>query len=73
MGLLSWLASGNDGELAKSQYKGRESASAKAARRRQQNYRRTVTKAARKGQAWEDRDRQQDRRAVDGKWYRPAR
>jgi hypothetical protein len=31
---------------------------------------RSATRAARQGQAWEDRDRQQDNR---GKWYRPAR
>ena len=73
MGLLSWLAGGNDRELADTRYAGRESASDKAARRRRENYRRTVTKAARAGQAWEDRDRAQDRRAVGGKWYRAAR
>lgn len=31
---------------------------------------RNATKAARKGQAWEDRDRARDRK---GGWYRPAR
>lgn len=70
MGLLSWLGGGNDRELAKTQYKGRESASASAARSRSQGHRRNVTKAARAGQAWEDRDRQQDRK---GTWYRAAR
>ncbi|MFE6354359.1 hypothetical protein ACFVOO_16175 [Streptomyces rochei] len=30
----------------------------------------SARKAAREGQAWEDRDRAQDRR---GGWYRPAR
>ncbi|GAA3956870.1 hypothetical protein GCM10022384_07490 [Streptomyces marokkonensis] len=38
-------------------------------------FRRSKTTGARKaahdGQAWEDRDRAQDRRG--GKWYRPAR
>ena len=31
---------------------------------------RSATRAARKGQAWEDADRAQDRK---GRWYRPAR
>ncbi|UUU21699.1 hypothetical protein [Streptomyces sp. DSM 40750] len=31
---------------------------------------RSATRAAREGQAWEDKDRAQDRR---GRWYRPAR
>lgn len=31
---------------------------------------RSATRAARAGQAWEDRDRQQDRR---GPWYKAAR
>lgn len=67
MGLLSWLAGGDDGELAKSQYKGRESASAKAARKRHAKYHRSVTRTDRKGQAWEDKDRSKE---VTTDWYR---
>lgn len=37
---------------------------------RRRNNRRSVPRAARAGQAWEDADRAQDRR---GGWYRPAR
>ncbi|WP_327592480.1 hypothetical protein [Streptomyces chartreusis] len=67
MGLLSWLVGGNDGELAKSQYAGRESASAKAARKRRERYHRNVAKTDRKGQAWEDKSRS---REVGTDWYR---
>lgn len=62
---------GNDHERAATKYAGQESASEQAARQRRESYRRSgVAKAARAGQAWEDRDRQQDRR---GGWYRRAR
>ncbi len=68
MGLLDRLF-GDDHERA-TKYEGRESASESAASRRRQGHRRNLTKTARKGQAWEDRDRQQDRK---GGWYRRAR
>jgi hypothetical protein len=71
MGLLSWLGGSNDRELADTRYAGRESASDRAARRRRENYRRNVTKTARKGQAWEDRDRAGDGKS--GPWYRATR
>jgi hypothetical protein len=61
---------GNDHERAATRYEGRESASAEASRRRREGHRRNVTAAAREGQAWEARDRAQDRR---GGWYRRAR
>lgn len=71
MGAFSWLRGGNDRELAATQYKGRESASDRAARRRRERHHSgSATRAAREGQAWEDRDRAQDRR---GPWYRTAR
>ncbi|MEU6597882.1 hypothetical protein [Streptomyces flaveolus] len=59
---------GNDFERA-AKYEGRESASDRAARQRRQGHRRSTGRAAAQGQAWEDRDRQQDKR---GRWYRPA-
>jgi hypothetical protein len=68
MGLLDRLL-GNDRERA-ARYEGRESASETAARKRREGHRRNLTRVARQGQAWEDRDRQQERR---GGWYRPAR
>lgn len=61
---------GNDRQRAATKYAGRESASATAARRRREGHRRNLTKTARVGQAWEDRDRLQDRK---GGWYRRAR
>lgn len=62
---------GNDRQRAATQYAGRESASAAASRKRRENYHRNgVARAAKKGQAWEDRDRAQDRK---GGWYRSAR
>lgn len=70
MGLFSWLGGGNDRQLADTQYSGRESASDRAARERRASHRRNVTQAARQGQAWEDRDRAQDRK---GGWFRAAR
>jgi hypothetical protein len=70
MGLFSNLFGGNDRQLAETRYAGRESASDRAARQRREGHRRNVTAAARQGQAWEDRDRAQERR---GGWYRRAR
>lgn len=69
MGFLDRLF-GNDHERAATRYAGQESASQRASRQRREGHRRNVTRAAREGQAWEDRDRQQDRR---GGWYRAAR
>lgn len=57
---MSWLDRlfGNDHERAATQYEGRESASESAGRKRREGHRRGgATKAARRGQAWEDRDR----------------
>lgn len=53
MSLLSWLRPGNDHQLAATQYAGRESASAAAARKRRESHRKGVAKAAKKGSAWE--------------------
>ncbi|MFD4257740.1 hypothetical protein ACFWR9_08910 [Streptomyces sp. NPDC058534] len=69
MGFLDRLL-GNDQQRAADRYAGRESASDRAARRRRESYRRNVTKTARQGQAWEDRDRAADRK---GGWYRSGR
>jgi hypothetical protein len=67
---MSWLdrVFGNDHQRA-ARYDG-PSASETAAAKRRTGHRRNATKAARAGQAWEDRDRAQDRK---GKWYRAAR
>ncbi|NUS83687.1 MAG: hypothetical protein HOY75_13310 [Streptomyces sp.] len=67
MGLLDRLL-GNDHERA-ARYSG-PSASETAAAKRRAGHRRNVTQAARQGQAWEDRDRAQDRK---GGWFRAAR
>jgi hypothetical protein len=69
MGLLDKLF-GNDRERAQTKYAGRESASQTAARQRRTGHRRSIRGAAAQGQAWEDRDRRNDRR---GGWYRPTR
>ncbi|MFC7983827.1 hypothetical protein [Streptomyces sp. NPDC057336] len=61
---------GNDQQRAETRYAGRESATDRAARKRREGHRRSTTKTAREGQAWEDRDRAGERR---GGWYRPAR
>jgi hypothetical protein len=61
---------GNDRQLAATKYAGRESATDRAARSRRQGHRRNTTQAARQGQAWEDRDRAQER---GSRWYRAAR
>ncbi|MFI2632606.1 hypothetical protein ACH5A2_19740 [Streptomyces collinus] len=67
MGFLDRLVA-RDQRLAASNT--RESATDQAARQRRAGHRRNLGKAAREGQAWEDRDRQQDRK---GRWYRAAR
>jgi hypothetical protein len=59
MGAFSWLRPSNDQQLA-----------ADLASQRRVRRSRSATRAARQGQAWEDRDRAGDRR---GGWYRPAR
>lgn len=66
---MGWIF-GNDRKLAETKYAGRTSATETAAQARRAGHRRNLGRAAAQGQAWEDRDRQQDRR---GKWYRPAR
>ncbi|MFK0140688.1 hypothetical protein [Streptomyces murinus] len=61
---------GNDHQRAE-KYAGRESASDRAARKRRESHHRGgAQQAARAGQAWESRDRDQDRA---GRWYRAAR
>lgn len=70
MGFLDRLL-GNDHERAKTRYAGRESATESAARARSAAHRnRGATRADRKGQAWDAKDRAQDKR---GTWYRAAR
>jgi hypothetical protein len=62
---LSWLSGGNDRQLAATSYAGRESATDKAARKRQAKeqarHAKGVAEAARAGQAWEDADRRRER------------
>jgi hypothetical protein len=71
MGLFSWIRPGNDHELAATQYAGRESATERAARIRREKHRSgSAAKAARRGQKWDVKDRQQDRK---GPWYQAAR
>ncbi|NUS78485.1 MAG: hypothetical protein HOV70_20115 [Streptomyces sp.] len=67
MGLFDRLL-GNDHERA-AKYDG-PSASETAAAKRRAGHRRSVPKAAAEGQAWEARDRKQDRKGI---WYRAAR
>jgi hypothetical protein len=68
---MGWLdrVLGDDRERA-AKYEGRESATDKAARRRREGHRRSTGRTAAQGQAWEDADRQRDRR---GGWYRSGR
>jgi hypothetical protein len=77
MGALSWLFGGNDHQLAADQYEGRESASSRAARRDRAPRSNTFgkpdrnnTAAARRGQAWDDADRQ--RTGTTGWFRRPS-
>lgn len=65
MGWLNRLL--GDDHARAAQYQGRESASETSARKRRESHRRNLTTTARAGQAWEDADRQRDRR---GGWYR---
>jgi len=62
MGALSWLFGGNDHELARTRYAGRESASDEAARKRREQHQSKAAKAARQGQRWEAKDRKRDKR-----------
>lgn len=79
MGLFSGLFGGNNGSGSANPYastrdrdkntrqRNRDKRDAAA---RRTAHRRGIPKSAAKGQAWEDRDRQQDRH---GTWYKPAR
>ncbi|TXJ78603.1 hypothetical protein E2C11_16485 [Streptomyces lavendulae] len=70
---MNWLDRilGNDHQRSADKYEGRESASDRAARKRREGHHRGgAQRAARTGQAWEDRDRSQD---TKGRWYRAAR
>lgn len=58
-GFLRSLRPGNDAQLAD-----------QLSTQRRAQHRRSIPKTATEGQAWEDRDRAQDRR---GRWYRAAR
>jgi len=76
MGALSWLFGGNDHQLAAERYSDRESASSRAARRerapRSSTFgrpSRNSREAARRGQAWEDADRQ---RHSGTSWFRSS-
>ena len=78
MGALSWLFGGNDHQLAAERYADHESASDRAARRdrapRSNTFgkpSRNTTEAARRGQAWEDADRQ--RTGSTTGWFRRPR
>lgn len=51
------LAPGNDHELARTQYAGRESASDEAARKERARRSRAADRADRKGNAWADKQR----------------
>ena len=57
MGWLSWLAPGNDHELARTRYAGQESASDSAARKERARRSRSADRADRKGNAWADKQR----------------
>ena len=57
MGLLSWLVGGIDRQLAETSYSGRESASDRAARKRREGHRKSIARAARKAEQWEQQDR----------------
>lgn len=58
MGLFSWLVPGNDHELAKTRYAGRESASDRASRKRRASYgSKGVAKSERAARKWEAEDR----------------
>lgn len=54
---------GRDHQLAADRYEGRESATEQAARKRREGHRRSIAKAARQAEQWE----QQDRRRFGGR------
>jgi hypothetical protein len=58
---------GNDHQRAADRYPDRESATDRAARQRREGHRRNISRAAAQGQAWEQDDRQRERR---GGWRR---
>ncbi|MFC8361114.1 hypothetical protein ACFUIY_14725 [Streptomyces griseorubiginosus] len=64
------LKPGNDAELARTQYAGRESASERAASRTFGRPSRNAREADQQGQAWEEADR---RRHGATAWYRGRR
>ncbi|MFJ8054935.1 hypothetical protein [Streptomyces sp. NPDC096142] len=64
------LKPGNDAELARTQYAGRESATDRANRKDRERRSSRATRAARRGQAWDAKDRKQD---GQGEFYKPAR
>lgn len=65
---MGWLFNrSTDQQLAATKYQGRESASETAAKARRAGHRRSLLDTARQGQAWEDTDRQAERR---GGWRR---
>jgi hypothetical protein len=68
MGAFSWLRGGNDHQLAATRYADRESASDRAASKTFGKPDRTSRDAARRGQAWEDTDRQ--RTGSTTSWFR---
>ncbi|WP_445524779.1 hypothetical protein [Streptomyces cyslabdanicus] len=56
------LKPGNDRALAAEKYAGRESATARATRKRHEGHRRTgVNRAAQQGERWEQKDRRRFR------------
>ncbi|MFJ9128919.1 hypothetical protein ACIRJS_32940 [Streptomyces sp. NPDC102340] len=55
----------SDTDLAATKYEGRESATDKAARGRREGHRRSIPATAAQGQAWEDKDREAERRGGD--------
>jgi hypothetical protein len=62
MSILSRLL-GNDRDRA-TRYQGRESATDEAARKRREGHRRSISRTAAQGDAWEDADRARDRRGT---------
>ncbi|WP_228976671.1 hypothetical protein [Streptomyces sp. DH12] len=60
---FGWLAGGHDRQLAATTYAGCESATERAARKRRTTHRTSgADKAAARGQAWEEADRNRERR-----------
>ncbi|MFJ8081984.1 hypothetical protein ACIQ6Y_15370 [Streptomyces sp. NPDC096205] len=57
MSILRWLGGNDDRHLAETTYADRESASDRAARKRREGHRRSISKTARQAEQWEERDR----------------